>query len=174
MRKNLLSIFTAVALILVGVNASAATTTTTNLRVGVIDLQQIIQKAPQVANINADLNKTFKPRQDKILAAQKDLQAESDSLERNSSTMSVSDRNKLQDKVMSDRASLQEMVVSFQRDLNTAQTQGMQSFMSQLNNVINSIAKIGNYNLILQRAAAPYVDSSMDITPQVLQALSKK
>jgi outer membrane protein len=171
MRKILLSMVSVAALALVSLSASADTSV---LKVGVIDLQQIIQKAPQVATINAQLNKQFKPRQDKILSTQKDLQAETDKLERNSATMSVTDRNKLQDQVMADRSSMQEMVVAFQRDLTAAQNQGMQSFMTQLNTVINSIAKVGNYNLILQRAAAPYADSGLDITSQVLQALNKK
>lgn len=171
MRKILLSMVSAAALTLVSLNASAAAD---NFKVGVIDLQQIIQKAPQVATINAQLNKQFKPRQDKILSSQKDLQAETDKLERNSATMSAADRSKLQDQIIADRANMQEMVVSFQRDLSAAQNQGMQSFMSQLNTVINSIAKVGNYNLILQRAAAPYADSNMDITNQVLQALNNK
>lgn len=169
MRKILLATCAAVALSLVAITASAD-----NLKIGVIDLQLILQKSPQIATINAQLNKQFKPRQDKIQAAQKALQDESDNLNRNSATMSVTDRNQLQDKIISDKANLEGMAVAFRRDLAAAQNQDMQGFMNQLSTVVNSIAKANKYDLVLQRAGVPYVNSSLDITSQVLGGLGVK
>lgn len=165
MKKLLLSAITG-ATLLASVGASAA-----ELKVGVVDLQQILQKSPQIATINDQLNKQFKPRQDKIQALQNTLQSESDNLNRNTATMSGDARNKLQDKIIADRANLESMAVAFRRDLAAAQNTDMQGFMNQLTGVINNIAKTYKYNMVLQRAGVPYVDPSMDITAQVLQGL---
>lgn len=143
------------------------------LRVGVIDLQQIMQKSSQIAAMNSSLTKEFKPRQDKILATQKQYQDETDQLNRNSATMAEADRNKLQDRIFADRANLQGMMMSFQRDVETARTQAQQKFMDQLNTVVNNVAKAKSFDLILQRAAAPYVKSDLDLTNEVLDQLNK-
>lgn len=164
--KLLLSLATASMLLFATVTASAA-----QLNVGVIDVQQIIQKSAQMKAINDQLTKQFKPRQDKIAAAQKTLQDESDQLNRNAATMNVNDRNKLQDKIISDKANFEAMVVSFRRDLATAQNQDLQIFMNKLTAAVNSIAKSQNYDLILQRSGVPFVKDSLDITDQVLKSL---
>jgi Skp family chaperone for outer membrane proteins len=47
----------------------------------------------------------------------------------------------------------------------------LQGFMNKLSAVVNSIAKSGNYDLILQRSGVPYAKDNMDITAQVLKQL---
>ncbi len=168
MRKILLSVVSAVMLMGVAGSAAAADA---SLKIGIVDMQQIIQKSPQLATINDQLNKQFKARQDKVIAAQKNLQAETDKYNRNSATMSSADRTKAQDQITADHASTQSMMVDFQRDLNTAQNQAMQTLIGQVTGVVSKIAKAGNYDLILQRAAAPYANNDMDITDQVLAGM---
>lgn len=175
MRKLLLSFLAAAALLTAG-SAFAASTPTppANLKVGVLDVQQVLQKSPQIAAINNQLTKEFKPRQDKLTALQKQLQNESDNLNKNANVMSDSERNKLQDKVMADKVEMQTQIVSFQRDLQQAQNKAMQDFMGQLTQVVNNIAKKGNYDLILQRAGVPFANDNLDVTDQVLKELAKK
>ncbi len=175
MQKLLLSFISASALLLVASTASAAAAgePAGNLKVGIIDVQQIMQKSPQIAVVNEQLTKEFKPRQDKIIASQKSLQDEIDKLNRNGSVMSPVDRNKLQDQIDADKSSLQSMSVAFQRDLSTAQNQAMQGFMSQLTADVNNIAKTQNYDLILQRSGVPYANPKLDITSEVLAGLKK-
>lgn len=165
MKKLLLPVVSACAMLLVATTASADT------KIGVIDVQQIMQKSAQMAAINAQLTKQFKPRQDKIAALQQSLQNESDQLNRNGATMTVDARNALQDKIIADKANLEAMSVSFRRDLATAQNQDLQTFMNKLSAVVNGIAKAGNYDLILQRAGVPFANPSLDITSQALKAM---
>lgn len=164
--KLLLSITTAIALLFVTTFASAD-----NLKVAVLDVQQILQKSSKMAAINDQLTKQFKPRQDKLAAAQKVLQDESDDLNKNAATMNANDRNKLQDKIIADKANFEGMAVSFRRDLAAAQNQDLQGFMAKLTGVVNGIAKSDNYDLILQRSGVPFAKDSLDITNQVLKAL---
>jgi outer membrane protein len=166
MKKIWLAVISAVTLSLVAGVASAD-----NLKIGVIDVQQIMQKSSQFAAINAQLTKQFKPRQDKLAAMQKDLQSEVDELNKNSTTMNADERNKLQDKVIADRGNLETASLSFRRDLATQQNQDLQTFMNKLTGVVASIAKSGGYDMILQRNGVPYVNEKFDVTSQVLQQL---
>lgn len=169
MKKSLLSSLLAAALLLVTAGAGAD-----GLKIAVIDLQTILQKSSQVKVINDKLTSQFKPRQDKIIAAQKSLQAEMDRLDKNGTTMAAADRNKLQDQIITDKANLQGMAIAFQRDLSAAQNQSLQDFMNQLNKVVTGIAQTNKYDLVLQRNGVPYVSSNLDISNQVLTELNKK
>lgn len=143
------------------------------LRIGVINVQQIMQKSPMAIALNKQLKDQFQPRQTQLVNAQNNLQAEVDKLNKNGAVMSNTDRSALQDKIIADRASLQGMGQSFQQDLNAAQSQAMQQFMAKLQNAVNAVAASGKYDLILQRSGTPYVSSALDVTDQVLAQLGK-
>ncbi len=168
MKKVILAALTGGMLLL------TATCVSADIKLGVVDLQQVMQKSTQITTINNQLTKQFQPRQQKILAAQKSLQTEIEQLNRNSATMTETDRNKLQDQVIADRANVQGMMLAFQRDVNTAQNEAMKKFMAQLNTIVSNIAKAGNYDLVLQRAGIPFVKNELDITSQVVDGLNKK
>lgn len=145
-----------------------------DVKIGVVDVREVLQKAPQMAAISADIQKQFKPREAKIVEAQKALQAKMDKLNRDGAVMSESERTQLQDKVISEKATLGGMIASFQQDLNNAQNKGIQNLMTQINNIVAKIGTDGKYSVIVVRDAAAYFDKTLDITPQVIQQLSKK
>jgi len=51
-----------------------------SVKVGIIDLPQILQHSPQVQAINAKLKEQFKPQQEKIVAAQDTIRNEAKKL----------------------------------------------------------------------------------------------
>lgn len=172
MKKTFLSLVSAVALL--GFMSSVSAAEATNgVKVGVVDMQQVLQKSNQIKTINDQLTKQFKPRQDKIIAAQKSLQDEANKLAKDGSVMSADEKGKLQDKVIKERADLQGVAVAFQRDVSAAQNQAMQTFMTKFNNVVSEVAKTNNLDLVLQRAGVPYVKDNLDITKQVIDQLNK-
>lgn len=154
-------------------SAPAVATAPAAIKIGVLDMQQIMQQSPQVATLNKQLQSQFQPRQQKIVAAQKSLQDEMGKLNKDSTVMSASDRSSLQDKIISDRASFQAMVQSYQQDLQSAQNQAMQKFMADLQTAVGKVAKQDKYTLIVQRAAVPYLDPSLDVTNQVINSMPK-
>lgn len=161
---------------LLSLTAGSALAAEAPLKIGVIDLQKIMQKSSQVIAIGNQLEKRFKPKQQSILAARKALQEEAEKSNRNSATMSDVDRTKLQNKIIADKANLQSSEISYQQEVNAAQTQEMQKFMKHLQEVLNQVAKNGNYTLIMvkQGIGIPYVDQRLDITDTVLASLENK
>ena len=72
MKKLLVSFTAVIALLLVSSGVFAADAAP--LKIGVIDLQKIMQKSSQVAAISSQLEKRFKPKQQAILADRKSVQ----------------------------------------------------------------------------------------------------
>jgi len=139
-----------------------------NLKVGIVDLNQVLQKSSTMKQLNSDLDKKFKPRQDEINKATADLQTEASQLD---ATTSPADRTKLQNKVLTDKANVQILTASFQRDLAIEKDKLLQDFMGKLSNVIGKIAKDGQYDIIEQQTNMLFVNPKLDITPQVLNQL---
>jgi len=144
-----------------------------DVKIGVIDMRVVMSKSPQVAALNAQLEKEFKPRESKIADAQRVLKADSDRLERDAAVMSDGDRAQLQDKIIADRANMQGMIAGFRQDLGAAQNKAGQEFLGKVSTVVNKIAKDGKYDLIMQGDHIPYFGPQLDITAQVLDALKK-
>src|SRR3990167_8299665 len=87
----------------------------TNLKIGVIDGEQILRVAPQVAEINKSLEKQFRPEHDKLVKDQQTVQAQIEKLNRDGATMTEKERSVLQDKIIAERTRLRSKEESFQQ-----------------------------------------------------------
>lgn len=142
--------------------------------IAVVNVQQLFQSSPKIADLNKQLQAKFKPRQDKLIASQKSLQDELDKYKKESPTMSQKDKDALQKKISDDQASLQKDATAFQQDLNKEQSKVMKGVLSQLNEIISGMAKSSNYQLVLDSQAVIYATDAADITKQVEKAFDEK
>ncbi|MFM2322939.1 MAG: chaperone protein skp [Pseudomonadota bacterium] len=143
------------------------------LKLAVVDMQLVLQKAPQIAKINDTLTKQFKGRQDSILQLQNRLKDETSNLEKNAAVMTTEDRNKLEKKVMTDRNNERTMIASFQKDLSKQQSESLHGFSQQLDGVMKKLAAQSGYDLVIQKGSTLYAKNDLDITQQVLEALKR-
>jgi len=160
--KKFLAILSSILLVGIAAEAYAADPT-----IAVVNVQQLFQQSPKIAALNKQLQATFKPRQEKLLSAQKALQGEVDKYKKESPTMSQSAKDAMQKKITADQASLAKDAAAFQQDLNKEQSKVMKSVLAQLNNVISGIAKKHSYSLVLDSQAVIYAADSADITKEV-------
>lgn len=140
-----------------------------NLKMGIVDMNAIFQKAPLMNKINSDLTSQFKPRQDEINAANNALQQEMNSL--NTLSLSNNDRTKLQNKIINDKAKLAVLSANFERDITIAKNNALQTFSQKLSDVIAKFAKDGKYDVIQQNTNLLFVNSALDVTQQILDQL---
>ncbi len=141
--------------------------------VAVVNVQQIFQQSPKIADLNKKLQAQFKGRQEKLIAAQKSLQDEVDKFRKEATTMGQKDKDAMQKKIGDDQASLSKDANVFQQDLSKEQNKIMKGVLTQLNEIISSIAKKNNYTLVLDSQAVVYAADSADITKQVAGAFDK-
>lgn len=161
-------------LLVAGSQAFAADTPVTSANIAVVNVQQVFQQSPKIAELNKKLQNQFKTRQDKLVAAQKSLQDELDKFKKESPTMKQKDKDALQKKIVDDQSNLAKEASAFQQDLSKEQNKIMKSVLSQLNDIISGIAKKNNYTLVLDSQAVIYAVDSSDITKQVSSDFDKK
>lgn len=141
------------------------------LKIGIIDMNQVLQKSPYMISLNNDLLKRFQPRQTELNNAQKDLQDETSNFNLNSGTMSTDERTKMQTKILTDQANVQILTANLQRDLAIAKDEALRKFMAKFNTVIGKLAQDGHYDFIEQSTNFAFVNTRYNITEQVLKNL---
>jgi outer membrane protein len=160
-----------------GVSQAATTTTTAStapIRVAVVNVQQILQQSPRVAQLSKDLEAQFKPRQTKIGAEQKSLQDSLDKFKKDSPTMTDKARSDTEKKISADRADLVKQVVAYQQDLQKEQNKIMQGILGDLNGIVSAIAKAQSYSLVLDSQAVVFAQDGNDITADVAKQFNDK
>ncbi|MCW5589864.1 MAG: OmpH family outer membrane protein [Legionellales bacterium] len=168
MKKLMIIAVSAMALIC---GTSFATEATPAVKVGVVNVQEILQKAPEAQKMNAELEKTFKPRQDKMEALNKKVLEERDNLSRNSSVMSEKQRTQAQNQLLENQNQLRQMAQKYQDDLVQARNQDMQKLFEVVRDAVQKVAKADNLNIVFEAHSIAYVAPQLDITNQVVKEI---
>lgn len=158
-------------LVLVAGIVLSASVFAANMKIGILSVQEVLHKAPQVAALQTKLKNQFKPEQAKLVAAQKQLTADIQKLNRDSAVMKAADKKALQQKIIKEQRAFQQLQAGFQHDLTVAQNGAMKAVLNDIRGAVNKIAAKGHYNLILVKSAVAYNDSNLDITKQVISRL---
>lgn len=151
-----------------------ADTSRSTIKVAVVNVQQVLQQSPRVAELSKKLEGQFKSRQTKISDEQKALQDDLDKFKKESPTMNQKDRDNMQKKIASNRSDLVKQVVAYQQDLQKEQNKIMQGILTDLNAIVSAIAKNQSYALVLDSQAVIYATDGNDITKDVAKQFNNK
>lgn len=174
MKKLLVGI---AALALSGVVYAAditATTPATGSRIGIVDVRQVLQKSPQIAEMQKKLQDQFSSREKEIQSAQQQFQQDADKLNRDSSVMTANDRDALTKKLQAEQQNLRNMQMSLQKDVYAKQNEEMQTVLNQVQGIVAKVAQKNNLSLVVVKDAVAYASNEVDITSQVIDEMPKK
>jgi outer membrane protein len=141
-------------------------------KIGVIDVQKIIQQTPETAKLNTVLDQQFKPRQEKLMTMNNQLRAQQEKFNKESSIMSSKDREQLRNKIVKDQDELQKQAQAYQTELNDARNKDLQQLYNKIQVAVDEVAKQQQFDIILERQAVPFVSTQYDVTDDVLKKLS--
>lgn len=145
-----------------------------DMKIGVVDVRQVLQKSPQVAQMQAKLQQEFGARDKQIQQAQQQLQANVEKLNRDGSVMSANDRNALIKSTQTEQQNLRSMQMEFQKDVYAKQNAAMQTILGQVQEVVTKVAKEKGLTLVLSKEAVAYANNDTDITSEVISQVDKK
>jgi outer membrane protein len=149
----------------------AANVSFADLKVGVVNIAAVLEKAPQAEKAKKRLEQEFKPRDNKLVSMQKEIQGLQEKLKKDAAVMGESQRNKveneLQDKIRDAKRSQQE----FSEDFNARRNDELGKLQRRIVEAIRGIAKDQEFDLILTDGVI-YSSPQMDITSQLQQKLS--
>lgn len=140
-------------------------------KIGVVDLQKIMQVAPQMKVIQDRLEKEFKPRRDKLVAMEENLKTDMEAFKRDSAVMSPAKRKEMEKQVVGRQQQFERDGQQYQQELSTAHNEAMEEFYGKIRSAIAKIAEREKYDVVLQKDAAPFSADKLDVTPQVMKEI---
>jgi outer membrane protein len=143
-----------------------------DLKIGFVSTERVFREAPSALKALKKLEKEFAPREAEVKKVAERAQALQVKLEKDSVTMSASQRRDRESELGRLTRDLQRMQREFREDLNLRKNEELETVLQGANKVIKAIAEKENYDLILQEAV--YRSPRLDITDKVLEELSKQ
>lgn len=160
-----------ISILLCAICIAAEADTNTNMKIGVVDIQKIMQSSPRVRAISQALQNQFKPREDKLKAEEQSIIDAVNKLKRNASVMTKEQIDEQKNEIADERNDFQAKQSQFMQDARAAQEKDLGGVIVQINSAVKKVAERGHYTLILQSDHAVYYQPDMDITADVLAAM---
>lgn len=151
-----------------GLNAQA-----TELKVGYVQVDKILQEAPQTAESGKKLEKEFSPRTQDLDKMSKQIKDMESSLEKDSLTMSETDRKNKERDVANLKIDFQRKQRELREDVNLRKNEELGSLQDRINKAVTSVSETEGYDLVVYGGVA-YASKKIDITDKVLKVLGKK
>jgi outer membrane protein len=173
MMKNI-SILTGAFVMALSLNSSfAADEPAKQMKVAIVNVQEVLQKSPRVTALSKKLESEFKSRQTKINDEQKSYQDSLEKIKKDAATMSQKDKDAVEKKMKAQKDELVKQYVNYQQDLQKEQQKAMQGILKDLNGIVTSIAKDKSYSLVLDAQAVIFAADGADITKDVADQFNK-
>lgn len=141
------------------------------LKVGYVNTQRIFRDAPAAVKAAKKLESEFSKRDADLQRIAKQLQGMQENLEKNSVTLSESDRRTKEREFADLSRDFQRKQREFREDLNLRQNEENAAVIEKANKAIKQIAEAEKYDLILQDVV--WVSPRLDITEKIIKALTE-
>jgi outer membrane protein len=143
-------------------------------RIGVLDWQLLLSKAPQAEDAGKRLEKEFQAPKDKFVNKQKEFQTKREKMQRDADVMSVAERGKKEKELAKMEQDLRRMDEELRSDYTTRHREEMDLFIKEVKDVVDEVAEEYKYDVVISQEAALHVADRVDITAKVLERLEKK
>jgi len=156
-------------LLLLGVISAPVYAETT---VGVVNFLRMMEEAPQAKAAQSKIESEFAPREQKLVALQKEIRKLQDKLEKDGAVMSEAQSNKLERQALSKGRDLKRSREEFRDDLNIRKNEVTAQLQRQMLEATRALAKEKGFDIILGQGVV-YANKRADITNLVLERLTK-
>jgi outer membrane protein len=138
------------------------------LRIGYVDMKQVLDNAPQVLAGREKLDLEFRPRNETIEFQERQAQAMEDRLALGD--LSEDAKVRLDRELREMRRNVARQKEDLRDELSFRRTEEVQRLEDQINQAVQAIARDSGYDLILSSPVI-YADPSLDITQLILDQL---
>lgn len=143
------------------------------LKVGYVQVDKILQEAPQTAESGKKLEKEFSPRTQELERMQKQIKDGEAALDKDSLTMSETDRKNKERDLNNVKIEFQRKQRELREDVNLRKNEELGSLQDRINKAVTSVAETEGFDLVVYSGVA-YASKKIDITDKVLKSLGKK
>ncbi len=150
-------------------SASGAQTPTQASRIGFVSLDRILRDAAPAVRAQKKIEAEFSKRDQELQRGAEQLKQMQEALERNSVTMSESERQRREREFADTTRDFQRKQREFREDLNQRRNEELASVLERANRAVRAIAEQEKYDIVFQEAV--YANPRIDITDKVIKAL---
>jgi outer membrane protein len=143
------------------------------VKVAVVNLQRAVFESAEIKKADAQMQATFKPRQDKIDALNKDLAALSAQLQSSNGKLSPAAEAELQAQGQRKQRDLQRLTDDLQADATAYRNDVLSKSSEKMQAVVKKLAEEKGVDLVVDTTTALYYKEAMDITKDAIAAYDK-
>lgn len=148
-----------------------ATAAFSQAKIGFVNTEKILEKAPQAQGVRDRLQREFSRREKDILAAEERAKALQARLERDGPTMKESERILLERDINRYIRELRVMEAEFQEDLNIRRNEELLKLQRTISDVIADYARRERFDLILTDGVF-FASDNVDISDAIIRLLT--
>lgn len=143
-----------------------------DLKVGVVNVPVLMERAPQAKVALDALQEEFAPRQRDIVAKQKELEELSNKVQRDLAVMGESERRNAEKDLRDLQREVQRLQTEFREDLNLRRNEELGNLQRSLLKEVQDYAETAGYDLVVGDGVL-YASSAVNITEVVLKAMEE-
>nr|WP_294840915.1 OmpH family outer membrane protein [uncultured Methylotenera sp.] len=161
------------SLLVASLIAFAASAQSAELKVGYVQVDKILQDAPQTAESGKKLEKEFSPRSQELERMAKQIKDIETVLDKEGLTLSESDRRNKERDAQNIKIEFQRKQRELREDINLRKNEELGALQDRINKAVQSVSEAEGYDLVVYSGVA-YASKKIDITDKVLKTLGKK
>jgi len=142
------------------------------MKIGVVDIQAIISKAPQIKTINEKIQAQFKDRQEALRAMDKKGQSLKEKLKRDEMTLTMAQKLDIQRELQALDSEFELKKKFLLEDINIANKQEQGKIMRKIQQAISKVAADDKFDLIINAEASVYANPAINISDKVITIIS--
>lgn len=171
MKSLVITAWIAGALVLSGAAQAAD-----KVRIGYVDLRQVVVESKHGQQHKAEMEKAIKAKQEEIGKEEKKLQALKESYEKDQLAMSESQKQTKQKELETKFQALQKMAGDAQNELRKRDAEFTNKSLGEVREIISEVAKAEKIALVFEKTelSVLYAEDGLDLTQKVLQKYEAK
>lgn len=160
-------------LVLASLVTFALSAQSAELKVGYVQVDKILQEAPQTAESGKKLEREFSPRSQELDRMSKQIKELEAALDKDGLAVTETERRNKERDIQNIKIEFQRKQRELREDINLRKNEELGSLQDRINKAVQTVAKAESYDLVMYSGVA-YATDKIDITDKVLKLLGKK
>lgn len=160
-------------LLVVTIALFALSAQSAELKVGYVQVDKILQEAPQTAESGKKLEREFSPRSQELDRMSKQIKDLESALDKDGLTISEAERRNKERDVQNVKIEFQRKQRELREDINLRKNEELGALQDRVNKAVQTVSESEGYDLVVYSGVA-YASKKIDITDKVLKVLGKK
>jgi outer membrane protein len=138
-------------------------------KIAVVDVQRVVLQTEDGLRAQATLKKLFESRQQELNKKQNELAKQKEDIEKQAKVMSKDALQKRMDDWQKQAMDLQQVYVEMSKELEKKQKELTDPVFEKVMGIVKRVAANEGFDMIVDRSAAPYFRSDLDLTDRCIQ-----